>query len=821
MSKQTVCVSLAVAGLALWSVVSLDATVKPATRHGSGTRLVPAQSVGTGEARAGVAAGVIDQYCIGCHSERTQAGSLVLEGLDPEAVGPAIDTWEKVVRKLRGGVMPPVGRPRPDGATYRRLIAGLENALDRHADTTPNAGRPAVHRLNRSEYANAVRDLLALDVDGAALLPADNSGYGFDNVADVLTLSPGLLERYLLAAKKIARLAVGDPSIRPTTATYDIPYMTLMQDTRMSEALPFGSRGGVAIRHYFPTDGAYEIKVRLQRNSLNIGNEIRGLEVMNQIDIRLDGVRLERFEMGGRTYGRGTYTETEDIEDERLRLRFQAKAGMRTVGVTLNRDHWYVEGVGMERLPPASDGYASGRQTERDYGRIDMGVDRVDITGPYEAQLPEESLSRQHIFVCRATGDAAADASCARTILTTVARRAYRRPLTEDDSSILLEFYQQGRDAGGSFDDGIERGLIRLLTDPDFLIRIERDPATVEPSTPYRVGDLELASRLSFFLWSSIPDDELLDVAVAGRLRDAAVFERQVRRMLADERAEAMIDNFFGQWLLLRNMATVRPDPKTFPDFDENLREAFTRETDLFLRSQIRDDRPITELLTADYTYVNERLARHYGFPNVYGSHFRRQPLPPGQRAGVLGHGSLLTVTSYADRTSVVVRGKFILENILGTPAPAPPANVPPLENTEVRGSLRQRMEQHRRNPVCASCHAQIDPMGFALENFDGIGKWRDEDGHVPVDASGVLPDGTPFDDTSTFRDALMQHDAAFISTLTEKLLTYALGRGLEAYDMPALRSIIRETKADGNRWSVFIINLTKSLPFQMRMSES
>ena len=796
---------------------------RPSTTAAAAGMLAFCATAGAAPARAQPAAYTapaahIERYCVRCHNERLRTGGLVLEHLDPAAPGAAIDVWEKVVRKLRGGLMPPPGAPRPDRAAYTALIAGIESALDAHGAGAPNPGRPAVHRLNRTEYANAVRDLLALEIDAAELLPADNSGHGFDNVADVLTLSPGLLERQLLAAKKISRLAVGDATMRPETTTYGIPYMTLVQNERLSEDLPFGSRGGAAIRHYFPVDGEYEIKLRLQRNSLNIGNEIRGLEVLNHIDVRLDGERLELFEMGGRTYGRGVYTDTEDIEDERLRVRFTATAGMRTVGVAFNRDHWYVEGVGMSLLPPASDAYASGRQTERDYGRIDMGLDRVSITGPFNALRPAASAARRAIYVCTPAGPD--DEECAAEILSAVARRAYRRPLAGGDLDTLLKFYRDGQRAAGVFDDGIEQALIRVLTDPDFLFRIERTPAGATPGAPYALGDLELASRLSFFLWSSIPDDELLDTAAAGRLRDPATFERQVRRMLADGRADALIENFFGQWLLLRNMSTVRPDPMAFPEFDENLRAAFERETELFLQSQIRGDRPLTELLTADYTFANERLARHYGIPNVYGSRFRQVPLPGGRRAGLLGHGSLLTVTSYADRTSVVLRGKFILENMLGTPPPPPPADVPPLENTAVEGSLRQRMEQHRKNPVCANCHAQLDPLGFALENFDGIGKWRDVDGHVPVDASGALPDGTPFDGPAAFRDVLLAQSDSFLTVLSERMLTYALGRGVEAHDMPAVRSILRETAADGNRWSALILNVARSVPFRMRMAE-
>jgi hypothetical protein len=761
---------------------------------------------------------VVDRYCVTCHNARLKRGDLVLEGLDIEHVGSNAATWEKVVKKVQAGVMPPAGSPRPAPEVYHGFLTTLERSLDEAAGAAPNPGRPAVHRLNRAEYTNAVRDLLALDIDGKALLPADNSGYGFDNVADVLTVSPGLLERYILAAKKISRLATGDPRVGTAVATYDIPYMTLRQDDRVSEDLPFGSRG-VSVRHYFPTDGDYEIKIRLQRNSLNIGNEIRGLEVQNQIDLRLDGVRLKVFTIGGRKYSPGTYTATEDVADSDLKLRFPAKAGARTIAIALNKDDWYVEGVGMSRLPPASDGYASGRKTEPSYGRIDLGIDRIDVTGPFDATVPTERASRRRVFVCHPAKKGDEDA-CARTILSGVARRAYRRPLTPADVDALLAFYKEGRGAG-TFDDGIEKGLVRILTDPEFLFRVERDPAGRTGSAPYRISDGELASRLSFFLWSSIPDDQLLDAAARGTLRDPAVFEQQVRRMLADDRAHALLNNFFGQWLLVRNMATVRPDPKAFPDFDENLRLAFEQETELFLASQLRDDRPIADILTANYTFVNERLAQHYGIANVYGTHFRRVTLPEGERAGLLGQGSLLTVTSYADRTSVVLRGKFILESILGTPPPPPPPVVPPLENTKVEGSLRQRMEQHRSNPVCANCHAQIDPLGFALENFDGIGKWRTTDGKVAIDASGALPDGTTFNGPAAFRQALMQHHDAFMSTLTEKLLTYALGRGIEPYDMPTVRAIIRSTEAGGNNWSALILNVTRSLPFQMRRTES
>jgi mono/diheme cytochrome c family protein len=808
MSKHVLVIGVAVAGLVLGMAGTLHAA-SPVPPKAATAQASPAV-----QPRA-----VVDKYCVGCHNTRMKAGGLVLDKL--EINNPAnTETWEKVIGKLNAGVMPPPSAPRPDYATYQGLIDGLAGAMDKIAAIAPNPGRPAIHRLNRTEYANAVRDLLFLDIDGKALLPADNSGHGFDNVADVLTVSPGLIERYLLAAKKIARAAIGDASTKPSTTVYNIPYMTLVQDDRMSEDLPFGSRGGVAIKHYFPVDGDYEIQLRVQRNSLNIGNEIRGLDVENHIDVRLDGKRVKVFTMGGRDYGAISYTETEDIADSGLHVRFPAKAGTRVVGVTFNRDQWYVEGVGMSRLPPSSDGYASGRKTETAYGRINMGIDRVDVTGPYNGTLPVDSLSRTRIFRC--TPQSAKDENgCARTILNAIARRAYRRPLAAIDTKILMEFFASGR-SEGSFDDGIEQGLVRILTDPDFLFRVETDLPGAKPGTNYQVADLDLAARLSFFLWSSVPDDELLDLAAAGTLRQPKVFDAQVQRMLADKKASALVSNFFGQWLLVRNMATVRPDAKAFPEFDENLREAFQQETQLFLESQLREDRPVSELITANYSFLNERLARHYGVPHVYGNHFRRITLPDEtNRGGILNHGSVLTVTSYADRTSVVLRGKFILESILGTPPPPPPANVPPLENTKVAGTLRQRMEMHRKNPICANCHAQLDPMGFAFENFNGIGKWRTEDGKARIDSSGSLPDGTKFSGPAGFRDALAKKDNVFITTMTSKLLTYALGRGLEPSDMPVVRQLIHDTEAAGNRWSTLILNITKSTPFQMRRAES
>ena len=601
--------------------------------------------------------------------------------------------------------------------------------------------------------------------------------------------------------------------------------MTLMQDERMSEDLPFGSRGGTVFRHYFPLDGEYVLKIRLQRNQLNIGNIVRGLDIKNQIDVRLDGVRLKLFTMDVRDYDaprEGGYQAGEDMVDWGLEVRFPAKAGLRRVGVTFPKRTWYVEGVGMSQLPAVTDGYASGLRTDETYGRIEAGVDRVEVQGPFNGMTPEDSPSRDRIFVCRPAA-ATEEEGCARTILGTLARRAYRRPVRNDEVQTLLGFYHEGR-GNGSFDRGIQFALARILTDPDFLFRIESSPAGVVPGAPYRLTDLDLASRLAFFLWSSIPDDELLALAERGELRDPAVLEKQVRRLLADRRSQSLIDNFFGQWLYVRNMATVRPDPKAFVEFDDTLREAYRRETALFLQSQVREDRSVTELLTANYTFVNERLAKQYAIPGVYGSHFRRVTYPDSRRGGILGQGTILSVTSYANRTSPVVRGKWILENLLGTPPAPPPDDVPPFEEEDPRAqskTVRERMEQHRKNPACATCHAKMDPLGFALENFDGVGKWRTTEAGRPIDASGVLPDGHAFNGPFELRTVLAsEYQDLFIETLTERLLTYALGRGVEYYDMPAVRRVVREAARNEYRWSSIIVEITKSLPFQMKESK-
>ena len=764
---------------------------------------------------------VLNNYCVGCHNERVRTAELLLDKADVENVGEGPELWEKVVKKLRTGAMPPAGLPRPDQAIYDSFATYLETELDRAAAANPNPGRPVMHRLNRVEYTNAVRDLLAVDIDGETLLPADDSRYGFDNIGDVLTVSPVLLERYLSAARKITRLAVGDPDTAPTFGTYTVPKY-FVQDDRMNEALPFGSRGGIAVRHHFPLEGEYVIKVRLVRNSRDY---IRGLlDEAHQLDVRLDGARLKLFTIGGKRFGRSAPIfstagmgdpEQEVYErhaDDHLEVRFSASAGPHLVGVA------FLKETSMTETPLRQP---MSKYDRHNYKGGDPGVGSVSIGGPYNAKGLGETPSRRKIFECRPSS-AQEEKPCARKILSTLAHRAYRRPLTEEDIQTLLDFYTAGRDEGG-FEAGIGRALERILVGPEFLFRIEVDPENVAPDTAYRISDLELASRLSFFLWSSIPDDQLLDLAEGGKLQDPVVLEQQVRRLLKDSRSKALVNNFAAQWLQLRSLRAINPDQDVFPYFEENLREAFRLETELFFESQLREDRSVLELLSANYTFLNERLARHYGIPNVYGSHFRRVELETEERRGLLGKGSILAVTSYANRTSPVLRGKWVLENILGTPPPPPPPNVPDLVVRATDGkalSMREAMEQHRANPVCATCHKLMDPLGFALENFDGIGAWRTMDAGDPIDPSGVLPDGTPFRGPAELQRVLLESKSAeFVATATERLLTYALGRGVESYDAPAIRNIIREAAPNNYRWSSLILGIVKSTPFQMRRS--
>ena len=778
----------------------------------------PAAEASSPDARA-----LLDEYCVACHNARTRTAGLMLDRADVRQVAAGAETWEKVVRKLRSGAMPPPGRRRPDPQALDAFVTGLEAELDAAAAARPDPGRRPDHRLNRFEYGNAVRDLLDLEIDAAALLPPDESDHGFDNIAEVLSMSPTLLGRYLFAARRISQLAVGDPTTGPAVETFRVS-RGLRQDERMSEDLPRGTRGGLAVRHYFPLDGEYVVKVRLGRNFTN--SQIRAIATREEIDVLLDGVRITRFTLGGRCAdatddpactGSGIYRTSryQLTADEALEVRFDAPAGMHTLGVAFVKKSVLTEGPPPTLLPP--------RHTSSTYEAPRMDVDFIRLEGPFDPTGPGDTASRRRIFVCRPDGTGAeAEAACAREILGGLARRAYRRPVTDADVETLLAFYDAGRSEGG-FERGIQEALTRLLVSPQFLFRVERDPADVAAGGVYRISDLELASRLSFFLWSTIPDDDLLAAAEAGALREPGVLGAQVRRMLADPRASALARNFGGQWLFVRNLRAVDPDASAYPEFDDNLREAFQRETELFLEHQIRDDRPLAELLTADHTFLNERLARFYGVRNVYGAHFRRVPMPDPRRAGLLGHASILTVTSYATRTSPVVRGKYLLDNILGAPPPPPPPNVPALEETDAAGagaSVREQMEQHRRSPVCASCHQRMDPLGFALENFDGIGQWRDTDGGGPIDASGLLPDGTAFTGPADFRAALLERRGEFVRTVAEKLLTYALGRAVGAPDMPAVRGILREAASDDHRWSSLILGIVESRPFQMRKAQ-
>jgi len=784
---------------------------------------------------------LLNQYCVGCHNQAlvnspavegesllfTQLRGLGLtldtENVDNVAEHPEV--WEKVVRKLRVGVMPPPDNPRPGHEDYTGFRIWLENELDSVAATQINPGRTvAFHRLNQTEYRNVIRDLLHLDIDVAELIPADPPDqHGFDNNAEVLALSPVLMERYVSAAHKLAELAVGAAPRVPSIKTYEVP-LNLIQDDRLSDELPFGSRGGTSIRHTFPVDGEYRIKVKLQTNYVDF---VRGYDQPHEMEISLDGEHLRTFRFGGDAPGTpapysyaGNIRGSDDWEEfmmafaeEGFEIQLPVQAGPRRIGATFPRETWEPEGVQQPRL----FGYHLAVTELPD---ANPSIGSISIEGPLSVTGPGDTPSRQRVFTCLPTS-ADAEPACAREILGTLARRAYRRPVSEEDVRELYGFFEAGRREGG-FDTGIQFALERILVAPDFLFRIQQDPIDADPGTVYPISDIELASRLSFFLWSSAPDDELLDLAERGVLREAGVLEAQVQRMMADDHADAFINNFVGQWLYVRNLDNVYPLPSAFPEFDENLRVAFRRETELFIEEQIRADHSLLELLSADYTYVNERLAEHYGIPGVYGSHFRKVRLDGKQRGGLLGHGSLMTVTSYPNRTSVVLRGKFVLENLLGSPPPEPPPNVPALETSSDGRELtmREAMAQHRENPACRVCHAAMDPIGFSLENYDAVGKWRDRFAGVEVDASGLLPDGAAFDGRNGLQAMLLDRPDDFVGTVTEKLLTYALGRGVEYYDMPAVRSIVRAAKEDNYRWSSVILGVIESAPFQMRRTE-
>jgi uncharacterized protein DUF1592/uncharacterized protein DUF1588/uncharacterized protein DUF1587/uncharacterized protein DUF1585/uncharacterized protein DUF1595/cbb3-type cytochrome c oxidase subunit III len=764
---------------------------------------------------------ILDTYCAGCHNQRvstpaTQSGIVLDHSIDLSDIAAQPDIWERVVRKLRTRAMPPTGSRRPDEAGYHALTSWIEQQLDHAAIATPHPGRPALHRLNRAEYANAIRDLLALDVDVASLLPPDDSAYGFDNVADVLGLSPSLQERYLSAAEVISGLATGDVKTPAVTETYRVP-----QDASQNqhiEGLPLGTMGGLRVDRVFPVDGDYDIKVRFFRT--NFGN-LRGLEHPHDVEMALDGRQLRRVTIGGATDLQRAFerpTETADEIDARLSTRQRLTAGPHTLTIA------FVENLplaGTARLQPfLRSSYDTLDWTGRPH------LDRMTITGPFDVTGPGQTPSRARIFSCRPSraGEAGEDA-CAKQILTTLTRRAYRQPDVRGDLPAIFQFYEQARRREGTFDAGIQAALQLILASPKFVFRAEVDPPGARGGAVYRLSDVDLASRLSFFLWSSIPDDELLAAAGAGRLRAPGVLEQQVRRMLADPKSDALVANFAGQWLQLRNLKTLLPNSDEFPDFDDNLRQSLQRESALFFASFIREDRNVVELMTAKDTFVNERLARHYGIDGVYGSQFRRVTLADPARWGLLGKGAILAVTSHATRTSPVVRGKWILENVLGVPVPPPP----PLPGAgvfaepapgEAPKTMRAQMEVHRTNPVCASCHKAMDPIGLSLENFDAVGAWRTRELNGPIDASGQLTDGTPVDGVVTLRQALVRDPDVFVTTLTEKLLTYALGRGLTAYDMPAVRHVVRDASHENYRWSTLVLGIAGSVPFQMRAAD-
>ncbi len=742
-------------------------------------------------------------YCDTCHFGPKARAKLNLEALDFAHLDANGETWEKILRKLRNREMPPVGMPRPQEVTYKALVSAIEGERDRLAQVKPNPGRPTLHRLNRTEYANAVRDLLALDVDVSEMLPADDIGYGFDNIGDVLQVSPVLLERYLSAARKISRTAVGDMTLPPAYQTYTIPH-GLIQDDRLSETVPVGSRGGTAIRHFFPVDGEYEIAVTLQRNR---NDEYLGLERERKLDLRLDDQRLQLFTIAASpkkiVLGGGT------PPDSKLRVRLSVKAGTKEIGALFLKDTLLQEGI-------------IDKVRDDDVKTYFEGVGSVTVAGPFNVEGPGHTVTRDKIFICHPSASTD-EMACAEKILNNLAHRAYRRPVTADDMPQLLALYKVGAENGG-FEAGVRLALQKILVSPEFLFRAEVDPPNAAPGSVYRVSDVELASRLSFFLWSSIPDDELLGLAEKGQLHEPSVLKAQVKRMMADARSEALIQNFVGQWLFLRNVTRISPDTSTFMTFDENLRRSMAKETELLVESQVREDHSVVDLLSTDYTFLNQRMAEHYGIKGIYGNEFRRVKLEDPKRFGLLGQASILAVTSYPNRTAPTIRGKWVLEQLLGTPPPPPPPNVPSLkeDQTTQKLSMRQRMELHRSSPQCAACHKMTDPLGFALDNFDGIGSWRDTlgPGLGPIDSSGTLPDGTPFNGPEGLRHVLLQKRDMFVENFTERLLTYALGRGVEEYDHSVVRKISREASADDQKWSSIILGIVNSTPFQMRRTK-
>ena len=750
--------------------------------------------------------------CLDCHNESDPAAGLNLESVTEISIGAHSDIWEKVVRKLRARQMPPADSPRPDEATYIGVVSSLEQTLDRIAADHPQPGRTdTLRRLTRTEYQNAIRDLLALDIDVTALLPADESSHGFDNIT-VGELSPTLVNRYISAARKISRLAIGGAQSSPGGDTIRVrPDVT--QEERV-DGLPLGTRGGVLIPYHFPQDGEYEIQIRLTRDR---DEHVEGLTKPHELELLLDFDHVESFTVRpprGKTNPSDEYSKpSHENVDQHLKARITVTAGQHQIGATFLKNPSSLLETARQPLNVHFNMYRHPRLTPAVY--------QVSITGPYEPAGPGNTASRNRIFACRPMGSEDEE-DCARRILSTLLRRACRQPIDDDDLIKPMALYREAREEG-DFETGIEMALSSILVNPKFLFRIERDPPGVASGTAYGISDIELASRLSFFLWGSIPDDELLDLAEREQLSNPEVLEQQTQRMLADDRSRALVTNFAGQWLHLRNLDSITPDGRLYPDFDDNLRQAFREETERFFESILREDRSVLDLLKTDYTYLNERLAKHYGIPHVYGSRFRRVTLDEAShRGGLLRHGSVLTVTSYATRTSPVIRGKWILENILGTPVPPPPDNVPALKDNTVAASLsvRERLAQHRANPACASCHDIMDPVGFSLENFDAVGRWREMEEGKLVDASGGLPYGDPYTGVGGLEQGLLARPELFVSTMTEKLLTYAIGRGIEPHDTPAIRKIVRDVSENDFRFSSLILGIVNSTPFQMRTSQ-
>jgi len=776
------------------------------------TKSAPVKPAVAGPAQTPSHKATIDRYCVTCHSDRLKTAGLTLESIDTTHISAAPDVWERVVRKVRVGMMPPQGSPAPDATSRTALVTWLTGELDAHAAAHPDPGRPLVHRLNRSEYGNAIRDLLDLEIEPAGLLPADDSAYGFDNVADVLGVSPVLLERYLSAAGKVSALAVGDPESGVASETFRVR-QDASQD-RHVEGLPIGTVGGMLAHTTLPLDGEYVIQPRLFRTNLGA---MRGLEYEHQLEITVDGARVHLASFGGdedfKASLRNPTLAGDDVE-ARSRARVKLTAGPHTIGVafiekTAAQNSW--------RLQPF---LRSSHDTfdPTGYPHIDV----FSVTGPYSPTGSGDTPSRRRVFMCR-PATAAEEEPCARRIVSTLARLAYRGQASDEDLQRLMSFYATGR-KGGNFEKGIQLALQRMLASAKFALRVERDPAGAKPGSVYPLNSLDLASRLSFFLWSSIPDDELLRVAEQGKLRTPVVLRQQLRRMLADPKAESLVTNFAGQWLYLRNLKNMVPLSTEFVDFDDNLRRAFEQEAELFFASIMRENRSVLDLMDANYTFINERLAKHYNIPGIYGSHYRRVTLTDEARRGILGKGAILMVTSHTDRTSPVVRGKWVLDNLLGAPPPPMPANVPPLdENGQQAGrvlTMRERMEVHRRNPVCANCHKIMDPIGLAMENFDAVGSWRTREGGThgtAIDASGVLLDGTKVDGIVSLRKALMRNPEIFVGTFVEKMMTYALGRGVAATDMPTVRQIVRDGASQNYRFASMVEGIVNSPAFQMR----